>query len=87
MSGKNDFSITSLGLCNFESPLNLLKYPEGHTFHFSDETEAILVNDRLSNVIKINSPKELPILEMAGPRKNIFFNPKNVCNKFIASPF
>lgn len=79
MTTKNDFEITNLGPCRIQSPLQNIKHPDGRPLTFISETERILVNDRLPELEKyFKSPGELPSLELAGPRKMLFFEPARI---------
>ncbi|MBE0596264.1 MAG: ATP-dependent 6-phosphofructokinase [Desulfuromonadales bacterium] len=63
-----DFSITRLGDCRFPSPMQGAR--------FTGDAERLLYHDRFQDLQPfIAAGKEPPALELAGPRKQIFFNP------------
>jgi 6-phosphofructokinase 1 len=77
MDFMNEFGIKNLGPCHFESPLENLLDAEGHSFRFIQENERIMLQHRLTDLLKYREDlEEAPSLELAGPRKNIFFDPK-----------
>jgi 6-phosphofructokinase 1 len=73
----NEFGIKNLGSCLFESPLQNLLDPEGRSFRFIQENERIMLQHRLRDLLQNPGTLEsAPSLELAGPRKNIYFDPK-----------
>ena len=76
MDFMNEFGIKNLGTCRFESPLENLLDSEGHSFRFIRENERVMLQHRLTDLLKYSGNlEEAPSLELAGPRKNIYFNP------------
>lgn len=77
----DDLRVTNLGERTITSPLDRL-FGEGETSHmwYSDETR-IAVDHNLANLRStIEAGSRIPCLEVAGPRKKIFFEPeKTVC--------
>lgn len=70
-----DLSIGSLGHCRFESPLvqRLGSVPESPGFVEPDA--AVLLDDRISSLGALERIDEAPRLEVAGPRREIYFEP------------
>lgn len=76
---KNDFAIRSLGPCEVDSPLAKFHDHEGKTIDFVEDHECILVDDTLSAVRGGGAAApDFPALELAGPRRRIFFSPTDV---------
>lgn len=74
----NEFSIRSLGPCTVESPLARFHDHEGRTIDFVDH-ECVLVDDTLSVVRRgAAGAGDFPALELAGPRRKLFFEPGRV---------
>ncbi len=72
----NEYIIKNLGSCPHESPLKRHLDPEGRSFHFVSDQERILVQHRLQEILtQVKNLKAAPSLELAGPRKNLFFDP------------
>jgi 6-phosphofructokinase 1 len=63
-----DFTIANLGCCQIESPLNISS--------FTSDEDRILFSTRLDNYSERKDSAGRPLsVELAGPRKKIFFNP------------
>ena len=71
----NDLSIRTLGTCGVNSPLvqNLLHSEDSPDF--VDDDSAILLDDRFESVAALKRLDDAPRLEVAGPRRRIFFDP------------
>lgn len=70
-----ELKIKDLGNCAIHSPVNeLFQGDLGEERFIDDETDKVIFNDRLAD-IKIEKTSQIPSLELAGPRRNIFFNP------------
>jgi 6-phosphofructokinase 1 len=68
MIPKLDFTIERLGECRFPSPMTAGR--------FLDDSEQILYHCRFDEIrTYIDAGKEPPMLELAGPRQRIFFDP------------
>ena len=66
-----DFTIERLGECRFPSPMRGVR--------FTGETERIMYHSRFEDVKRImDAGMEPPSLELAGPRKRIFFDPGTI---------
>ncbi len=63
--------IDSLGECTFDSPLKdkLVRFYNG---------EAIACDDRTKDLSSLDNIDDIQYFELAGPRKKLFFNPKDV---------
>lgn len=73
---QENFHIKQLGECHFDSPLQNLRDTEGNFFHFVEDNERILVQHRLNRLLQDGATlPNTPSLELAGPRKKIFFDP------------
>lgn len=77
MSAKTDFEISALGPCKIASPLQGQKTPRKPGIRFVDDSEQIFVNDRVDQ-LQSGKPGDFPSLELAGPRKEIYFDPAKV---------
>jgi 6-phosphofructokinase 1 len=65
---KLDFSIPNLGECLIHSPLNIN--------HFISDDDRVLFNTRLDRYCELKDHNGQPLsVELAGPRRNIFFDP------------
>ena len=66
-----DFTIERLGECRFPSPMTEGRFP--------DDGERILYHSRFDDIRPyIDAGKEPPMLELAGPRERIFFDPATI---------
>lgn len=75
----DDFTIKTLGPCRFNSPLQEWQDPSGRMFHFREEQERILIENRLTRILSHRSDMEsIAGLELAGPRREIFFEPHQI---------
>lgn len=73
---QGNFQIKQLGACRFDSPLHTLRDAEGNFFHFIEDNERILLQHRLNRLLQDGATlQNTPTLELAGPRKKIFFDP------------
>lgn len=71
------FRIASLGPRRIPSPLLDFRDHAGHTIEFVDDRERILVDDREAVVrSSLRRGEALPWLEVAGPRRKLFFDPR-----------
>lgn len=71
-----DFSIETLGPCLVESPLVAFRDQQGRAVPFVHDSDRILVSHHLSEVRRtIEQHGVLPSMELAGPRRDIFFEP------------
>lgn len=76
MVDKSEFVIKTLGNCRIDSPLAPLLSSRKSTINNVDESDRVLFDDILSEVIARGSAAaELPGFEPAGPRKKIYFDP------------
>lgn len=73
------FAIPTLGPCEVESPLAAFHDPEGKTIDFVEDSECILVDDTV-RAVRAHAARGGPCLalELAGPRRRIFFEPGRV---------
>jgi len=70
------FDILRLGPCTIDSPLLAYRDRNGDTLQFVDDGRHVLVHDRLDDVqALLAAGAPLPSLELAGPRRRIFFEP------------
>ena len=75
----NEFCVRSLGPCTVPSPLTRYHDHQGRTIEFVEDRECILVDDTLSAVrAGAGAGGELAALELAGPRRLLFFEPGRV---------
>ena len=73
MNDTPDFTIKRLGKCTIESPI-VEAYGQYASF-ISDDSH-ILYDDKLEDALNRNCPvSDLPAMELAGPRSNIYFDP------------
>ena len=72
---ETELSIRSLGACGVDSPLvkNLLHSEDSPDF--VEHGAAILLDDRFESVRALESLDDAPRLEVAGPRRKIYFDP------------
>ncbi len=71
---RNDFTIKSIGPPTLQSPLVDWQDPSGRMFHFREEQERILFDNRLTQILPYqNDITKLPGFELAGPRDWIYF--------------
>ena len=72
----DDFTVSQLGECKFDSPLMPLLDYRQHTVNYVDESDRILVENTVSAISQVSdSSDQLFGLEPAGARRKIFFNP------------
>lgn len=75
----HDFSIPTLGPCLVDSPLQTFRDSQGQTLHFVEDDDRVLVNHHYAHVREaLQNESPLPSLEVAGPRRKIFFEPSRV---------
>jgi len=75
----DEFVIKTLGPCRFNSPLQRWQDPTGRKFHFRHEQERILIENRLTQIMPYQADlSSTPGLEIAGPRREIFFEPQQI---------
>ncbi len=75
----NDFTIQSLGPATVDTPLAAYHDHEGKTIDFVEDSEGILVDDTLSSIQAGFQQGVVPVsLELAGPRRRLFFEPTRV---------
>lgn len=73
------FSIPNLGPCAVASPLAAYHDHEGKTIEFVEDCEGVLVDDSVSSVRRQGEREDgLVALELAGPRRRLFFEPRTV---------
>jgi 6-phosphofructokinase 1 len=77
MFAKSNFEISTLGHCKVASPLQGRKDSRKSGIRFVDDSEQILVDDRVDH-FQSGKPADLPSLELAGPRREIYFDPAKV---------
>ena len=71
MNSELDFSIDRLGSCRFSSPMPWSG--------FVSERETVLYHNDWSEVRQIlDAGKEPPVMEVAGPRERVFFDPSRL---------
>jgi 6-phosphofructokinase 1 len=74
-----DLNIPNLGPREIVSPGTTRDFPEEGTFWHS-EGDRILLNDHLGSVQDaMRSDVDPPSIELAGPRREIYFNPADTC--------
>ena len=75
----DEFNIKTLGPCRFNSPLQEWQHPSGRGFHFREERERILIENRLTEILSHQPDlKSIAGLEVAGPRSELFFEPSKI---------
>jgi len=72
---KINFTIKTLGKPNLKSPLNLSTKNGDKLVNYTDDNERIIYYNELSQLKKFKTIAETPMLEKAGPREYIYFNP------------
>ncbi len=70
-----DFSILKRGVCRFHSPLRFSTVQGDNIADFVPEGARILLDDRIE---ALTEGAEMPSLELAGPRQQLFFDPSKV---------
>ncbi|OEK09257.1 diphosphate--fructose-6-phosphate 1-phosphotransferase [Flavivirga aquatica] len=76
---EKNFKIHTIGKATINSPLDLSKKRGDKIFNFVTENEKIIYNIFYENYNKCLKKNIMPLyMEKAGPREQIFFNPKNV---------
>ncbi len=71
-------TIPTIGAAKIPSPLELAKMAEGEK-SFVDDAQRVLINVDMAEVQQeIRAGKEMPSFELAGPRKNIYFDPSKL---------
>ncbi len=75
----NEFGVRSLGPCTVPSPLARYHDHQGRTIEFVEEGEGILVDDTCcGGALRAGAAGEPVALELAGPRRQLFFEPGRV---------
>ncbi|MEO9892250.1 ATP-dependent 6-phosphofructokinase [Aurantibacter sp.] len=76
---EKNFTIISLGEALIKSPLGLSKIQGDNIYNFIPDDERVLNNLSLKGFNKSKEENSDPVcFEKAGPRENLFFEPKNV---------
>jgi 6-phosphofructokinase 1 len=78
MSKKNDFSISSLGKCTIQSPMPYSSSNESGGARFVGNDEYVLSSNSMNIQDMNNLLKNEILLEKAGPREKIYFNPNHI---------
>jgi 6-phosphofructokinase 1 len=78
MSHKNNFSISTLGVCSIESPMPYSTKEDSGSAQFVNDDEFILSSNSLNLKEMNNLIQNEMLMEKAGPREKIYFNPKHV---------
>lgn len=78
MSDTNDFTIATLGPCKVTSPIKLSSVEGDFIANYVDDDEFIRYNVNASIDEVVGPSKRSELLEKAGPREKIFFNPNHV---------
>ncbi len=78
MHSRNTFDIASLGKASIPSPIHLSKTAGDEIFSFVEDSDKVLMDVSLANLNSCISNNIHPnCLEKAGPREELFFDPKN----------
>ncbi len=78
MNNQYDFTIQSLGDCHCASPIELSTVMDDYMANYVDESRGILFDVTASAGQQTGTITREMLLEMAGPRQNIFFEPAEV---------
>jgi 6-phosphofructokinase 1 len=71
-----DLAVPTLGTPHIDSPLGEALDQRLKSIHYVDESDRVLFDDTLSAAAARDRPtEEFPVLEPAGPRRKIFFDP------------
>jgi 6-phosphofructokinase 1 len=70
----DDLRVTTLGPCEFDSPLLHFDQNEGICPRFVGDDDTILLDDSVKS-LKVGGAKEPLAVEQAGPRRKIYFHP------------
>jgi 6-phosphofructokinase 1 len=71
-----DLVVPTLGTPLIDSPLGEALDQRQKSIHYVDESDRVLFDDKLSAAISRDCPAvDLPVLEPAGPRRKLFFDP------------
>ena len=77
MSTGKQLGVATLGECLFDSPVPLAS-GYSREAHFVTDQRRILLEDDVSQLPSGTSRDDLPSLELAGPRRQIFFDPAKI---------
>ena len=72
---KLDFTIETLGQCKIASPVPLSKLKDDKQADFVSDDQYVLYNIGGGGVLPDEPRFEEQVLELAGPRQNIYFDP------------
>ena len=78
MKVATDFQVRSLGSCRFELTIVDMAGEWAQTPRFVGDNARVLVEDELSSVLSTREVADLPSLELAGPRRQLFFKPGDI---------
>lgn len=78
MDSKKDFSIKKLGECKVPSPIKYSSQGTPGGIRFVNDDEFILSSNSFSSDETSHIPQKERLLEKAGPREHIFFNPLEI---------
>jgi len=73
---EKELKIQDLGKADIESPLGLSSVYGDSIVNYVDDTEIILLDDNRTRLLaNLANKKDIPVVEKAGPRKKIYFDP------------
>lgn len=81
MAEQFDFTIENLGPCKIDSPIHLSSRLNDFVANYTDEDDRIIYNisQKMNSDEKGVSLDKCQLMEKAGPRAKIYFDPKKVC--------
>lgn len=75
----SELLIESLGPCEYPSPLQKFAEQQRSAYRFVDDSERVLFEDNMARLRELfENGFEIPSMELAGPRRKIFYDPKDV---------
>lgn len=74
---KNDYTIKTLGEATIDSPFFVSADSTMSEAQFVDDSERILLDDNVNHSAPVASDGKVASLALAGPRKRIFFSPRD----------
>ncbi|MHC5062137.1 MAG: ATP-dependent 6-phosphofructokinase [Planctomycetota bacterium] len=74
---KPDFTIQNLGTPQFESPISHSKQTGDYVSNYVSDDQCTIYNTLIESGTPAQAPEKNQMIELAGPRQKIFFEPQN----------
>jgi 6-phosphofructokinase 1 len=74
---KPDFTIQNLGTPQFESPISHSKQTGDYVSNYVSDDQCTIYNTLIESGTPAQAPEKTQMIELAGPRQKIFFEPQN----------